>query len=182
MKIAGPIYSIEISEDEKSQAQTTRDSFEILANNLDEAFDKLKVVRELLEQFKDPSHFKHLRDLFIRYKHRIISLFNEFLTQLQQALGHLNNTISDSEMENIKDTIVGESRELRDGIDELAEFLEEPDSPDFIKSFSETYDRLNERKNSLHEIITDHLFSHIDYDILGKIKLGSIKAKISKVG
>ena len=181
-KIAKPIYSVEISEDEMAQALKTRTSFEVLAQNLDDSFDKLKMVRELLEQFTDSSHFKQMRDLFIRYKHRVISLFNDFLKQLQIALENMNNSLSDTEMDNIKDTIVGESRELRDGIDELAEILDEPDSPNFLTSFKTTFDRLHERKNSLHEIITDHLFSHIDYDILGRIKLGYVRAKISKRG
>ena len=181
-KIAKPIYSVEISKDEMSQATKTRESFDLLVKSLDESFEKLKMVRELLDQFTDSSHFKQMRDLFIRYKHRIIGLFNEFLTQLQVALEDMNKSLSDTEMDNIKDTIVGECGELREGIDKLAEILDEPDSPNFLNTFKSTFDRLQERKNSLHEIITDHLFSHIDYDILGRIKLGSVRAKISKRG
>lgn len=181
-KIAKPIYSVEISEDEMTQASKTRDAFDSLAKKLDEAFDKLKMVRELLEQFSDSSKFKEMRDLFVRYKHRIIGLFNEFLQQLQVSLESMNKSLSDTEMDNIKDTIVGESGELRDGINQLSEILDEPDSPNFLTNFKSTFDRLHERKDSLHEIITDHLFAHIDYDILGRIKLGSSRVKISKRG
>jgi uncharacterized phage infection (PIP) family protein YhgE len=181
-RTAAPIYSVEISEDEKLQAQETRNAFESLSEHLDESFDKLKIVRELLEQFKDPSHFAHMRDLFIRYKQAVINEFNEFLDSLTNSLTKMNKTLSDSEMQNITDTIVAEADELRDGVEELAEHLDEPDSPDFLKNFKETYDRLDQRRNSLHEIITDHLFEHIDYDILGRIKLGSNKIKLSKRG
>jgi hypothetical protein len=179
-KLAKPIYSVEISEDEMTKASKTRESFDLLAKKLDEAFDKLKMVRELLDQFTDPSQFKKMRDLFIRYKHRIVGLFNEFIDQLQAALESMNDSLSDTEMDNIKDTIVGECGELRDGMDTISEILDEPDSPKFLNNFKSTFDRLQERKDSLHEIITDHLFSHIDYDILGRIKLGTIRAKISK--
>lgn len=182
IKLSKPIYSVDINESEQKQAQITRDAFEKLTERLTEAFEKLKIVREMLGQFKDSSHFVHIKDLFVRYKHRITDLFNDFLNHLQISLQEMNKMLSDNEMENIKDTIVGEAREIRDGVEELSQLLDTPDAPDFINDFGNCYDRLEQRTDSLNEIITDHLFSHIDYDILGRIKLGAKNIRFTKKG
>ena len=182
IRLSKPTYSVEISDDEKQQATTTRKEFAQMIDLLDASFEKLQKVKELLSQYNSSSDFKSIKDLFIRYKHKIVHSFNEFLDQLQLALEEMNNTISDTEMENIKNTIVEEVRELRDGVILITEALDTPESPDFIKIFSETFDKLDKRKISLVEIVNDHLFSHIDYDILGRIKLGCNRPHLSKKG
>lgn len=182
IRISAPTYSVEISDEEKKQALRTRDEFEKVVKLLEAAFEKLESVRDLLDQYKDSSHFKQIKDLFIRYKHKIVHLFNDFLDQLQICLEQTNNTLTDTEMDSIRDTIVEEVRELRDGVVQISVELETPEAPEFIESFTEICNRLDKRKTSLIEIINDHLFSHIDYDILGRIKLGSEKIRLSKKG
>ena len=179
IKLSAPIYSVEVSDEEKAQATQTRESFKKLVDRLEQVFDKLKIVREVLDQFQDSTQFGRIGELFVRYKHRITDLFNEFQNHLQISLELLNKTLSDSEMENIKSTILAEAKEIRDGIEDLLSLLDSPESGEFIKEFTETCDRLQNRANSLEEIITDHLFDHIDYDILGRIKLGKFRVSLS---
>lgn len=172
LKVSVPVYSVNITEDEKKQAATTRDNFKHLLKFMEDAFEHLYILDNALEGIGDTKNFISLGKLFSQYKRKTQKLFNVFIKHLEQALIELNNTISDSEMERIRDVIVSEVREIRDGVLDLLDLLDNPEDKTFIQDFRSTVERVGRRADSLREVITDQLFSHIDHDIMGQIRLG----------
>lgn len=181
-KTAIPIYSVEISEEEKAQASRTREEFQVLLDLMDEVFDHLLILDNALEGIQDPTGLAQFNKLFLQYKRKAKKLFNIFVKQLEKALLEMNKMVSDSEMERVRDTIVAEVREVRDGAIELFELLEMIEDKQFIQDFRATVERIHNRAESLQEIITDQLFAHIDHDILGQIRLGFELYPLSKRG
>lgn len=179
-KLAEPVFVLDINDDERKQAEKVRDEFKKLEMLLGDAFDSLGRLVSAMQGMQHSDKIIELKPLFVKYKHRVQDLFNSFLDQLQTCLEQMNNMISDSETIKIRDTIIGEVREIRDGALGLIKFLGHPENPNFIKEFQETFVRLDAREKSLKEIISDQLASHINRDILGKIKLGKSKIRLSK--
>lgn len=181
-KSAAPVYTVDISENEKSQATNTREEFQVLLDLMEEAFDHLYILDNALEGMQDTTGLDQFGKLFLRYKRKARRLFNLFIKQLEKALKETNKTISDTELDRIRDTIVAEVRELRDGAIELFDLLENPENKTFIQDFRSTVERLGRRSDALRQVITDQLFSHIDHDILGQIRLGFKSSPLSKRG
>jgi hypothetical protein len=179
-KSAIPIYSIDISEDEKSQAANTREEFQVLLEVMDEVVDYLNILNNALEGIQDTSELGQFNKLFLRYKRKARRLFNVFIKQLEKALKNVNKTITDTELDRIRDTIVAEVREIRDGAIELFDLLENPEEKTFVQEFRSTVERLIIRSDALKQVITDQLFSHIDHDILGQIRLGFLLKPVIK--
>lgn len=182
LKLAEPIYSIEINEEERAQAGLARKHFKDMLDKMDRAFSHLEILNNALNGFNDSTQFEQLRKLFKKYKRKTQEVFNEFIEQLESALKEAYRAISDTEMNRIIDTIVAEVREIRDGVIQLLHLLDEPESPEFIATFTDTVERLMKRKESLDEVVSDQLFSHIDFDILGKIRLGKRMIPLTKNG
>ena len=178
-KESEPTLVIDITNEERKQAETVRKEFKKLEGLLDAAFDSLNKLNGSLQQFTDSSEFVKLDHLFVQYRHKLQHYFNDFIDQLQVSLDQLNKMISDTETKKIRDTIIGESREIRDGALNILELLGDTSHQEFLKNFKETFVKLNGRRTAISEIITDQFFTHIDKDILGKIKLGRYKAQLS---
>lgn len=172
IRYSSPIYSIEISDEECQQAQATRVAFEDMLEKQEAAFEHLRLLSDSLTGAADSSVFLSMAKLFVQYRRKTKKLFNEFITQLEESLKALNETLSDSHMEKIRDTILNEVREIRDGVIEILEYLERPHEKTFIQDFTSTAKRLIERGEALNEIVTDELFGHLDEDILGELRLG----------
>lgn len=171
-KVSAPVYSIDISEDEQKQATQTRLEFEELLHVMEDAFEHLHILGDSLEGATETPQFAAMSKLFHQYKRKTKKLFNNFIVQLEKALLALHTTVSDAEMNRIRDTIVSEVGEIRDGVITLLDFLDKPEDKDFAKSFKETVDRVFKRAEALEEIIQEQLFEHLDRDVLGKIRLG----------
>lgn len=174
IKIAKTINVVEITEAEKEQAAKTRKAFEEMLDEMNSAFEHLELLNGALSGITDTAPLEGLRKLFKQYKRRIQGLFNEFIEKLEIALNEAYQTVSDSEMERILDTVVAEVREIRDGVQKLLILLKEPQDSGFVKGFTSIVERLKTRKDSLSEICTESLADHINYDILGQIRLGSV--------
>lgn len=171
-KTAITINTIEISPEEKEQATITRKKFEDMLDKMNQAFEHLGLLNGSLTGITDPKSLEPLRKLFKQFKRKMQRMFNEFIDALELALQESNKTVTDSEMDRIVDTVVAEVREIRDGAEKLLVYLKEPQESDFVKNFTATVERLNARRESLTEIVTDQLFVHVDEDVLNKVRLG----------
>lgn len=171
-KRSNVIRSIEISDEEKRQAVVTRKKFENLMDSVAKAFEHLNVLNGALAEIQEPGELEPLRKLFKQYKRKTQTIFNELIDLLEDALLEMNKTVSDSEMERIQDMVIGEVREIRDGVERLLVLLKEPQDPGFVKNFTTVMERLNARKASLDEIVSEGLNAHLDFDVLGRIRLG----------
>lgn len=181
-KSADALLSIDINESEQRQAKKVRSEFKKLVANLDGVFKSLGSLNAGLIGLDENPQLSDYRYLFLKYRQRVQFLFNRFLDQFEHCLKELEKMVSDRETLKLKNSIIGEVRELRDGVLTLLELLREPGRQEFVKMYRETFLRLDQRQSSLSEIITDSLFGHIDNNILGQIKIGKSKFRLSKRG
>ena len=70
--------------------------------------------------------------------------------------------------------------ELSDGIEGVLDLLEEPGREGFTQSLERLCTQMQLRKTSIEEVIDNQLFNHLEHDILGKMKISSLKTRIRR--
>ena len=176
----GPQLTVDVSEREQNVAKNTKEEFKKI---LSEFNDALKLVFELrdalVQEHPDQNTLKNYQGRFLRYRRKIVQVFNKFLLHLKTALEDLES-ISDPDMLNLKQVIIAEVGELTDGIESLLELLGDLGREGFTQHLERLCTQFEQRKQSIREIIDNQLFDHIEHDILGKFKISEFKNRITK--
>ncbi len=85
-------------------------------------------------------------------------------------------------MRQVVEVINGQSAELYQSVSDLLRLLDHVDDPKFGDGFLLQSDQCIGKLTTLTDVIRDQLFRHIDYDILGTIRLGTANISLSKRG
>ena len=177
----GPQMTLEITDAEREAAKLVKKEFKQISKELDSA---VKIVLDLRDAILDQRPSKEdlknkYRGRLIRYKKKIKDAFNHFLehtkTTLESAI-----KISDPEMIRLREILVAEIGELSDGAEALMDLLGETDRDSFTKTLEQISAQLEKRQKSIIDVIDNQLFGHIEQDILGKMKISSLRQNIRR--
>ena len=176
--VANPEFSVPVSGQERKLAKNLRDRFEELIVTLDE-FDKfLLVFFDNVDDLEDNVNLTTLGPLIKKYEHKLKKKFNFFMTKLEDALDNYQTGFSDTKLDNIRDLIIENTKGMRNGLIKLIRLFKKVKDPEFVKEAKDTYVIIAESIAQLNVIIKEELFRHIDYDILGRIRLGVSEAPL----
>lgn len=178
---SGPRLTLEITERERNLAKNIKKEFKEILKDLDDALKTVFDLRDAVVKerpSKDKLHGEY-RGRLLRYRRTIVKAFNNFLKKLKKTLESLNE-ISDPEMVNLRDIIMSEFDELSDGVEALLDLLEDVDREGFTKSLERLCTQMERRQKSIKSIIDDQMFSHLENDILGKMKISSFLPRIRR--
>lgn len=183
MKLAGPAYSIPVSEHEKALAIKVRKSFEGLLKKQDNLLKFLAIFFDHLEELQDQAGLIKISPLIKRYEHKMRRLFNEYIKEFSKALSSYENNFSDSDMDDIRDLIIENVKSMREIMIEIIYLMQNVAAKTFSEEVLSKYRTFIDLSEKLEGIIRDEWFGHIDYDILGRIRLGTeIPLSIKKEG
>lgn len=179
LKLADPTFSSKVSPEEKDAALKVRALFsdfikaqEALESHLDTFFEELKNT-------KDTANIQKISPLLKRYIHKYRDLFNEYVSKLEVAVQYAATNFKDSDMNNIRDLIVESVRDIRNNSKDLMVEFNSIDSSDFVEKIQKLYEKINGRIEKLDQTVSEELFGHIDYNILGKIRLSFNEVPLS---
>ena len=178
---SGPRLTLEVTEKERNVAKSVKKEFKQILKDLDEALKTVFDLRDAVVKerpSKDKLHGDY-RGRLLRYRRKIVKVFNKFLKKIKKTLEALNN-ISDPEMINLRDIIISEFDELSDGVEALLDLLKDVDRDGFTKSLERLCTQMEKRQRSIKSIIDDQLFGHLENDILGKMKISSFLPRIRR--
>jgi hypothetical protein len=183
MKLAGPVFSLPVSDSEKVVAQKVRKSFEQVLKKQDSFMKFLAILFDHLEELEDQTGLVKIAPLIKRYEQKMKKLFNAYIREFSKALSIYENSFSDTEMDDIRDLIIENIRSMREVIIDIITLMKDIASENFITEVLEKYTTITDLNDKLKGIIRDEWFGHIDYDILGRIKLGqTVPLSINKRG
>lgn len=174
-------FVIEVSEREKQTAKEVKVAFKELLNKLEDSLALLydfkdSVVKERPSQ--DDLKNKY-NGRILRYKRKIVLFFNDLLYTLKAIIEKLSG-IMDPEMRQLRSLIMAEFDELSDGVEGFIDALKNPGKDDFTKNIERIITQLKRRKTSIGEVIDHQMMGHLENDILGKMKVSSLKARMIK--
>lgn len=171
LKLADPTFSTKVSPEEKEAAKKVRSLFEDFLKTQEALSTHLSVFFEELAETKDTSNMQKISPVLRKYIQKYRDLCNEYITALEQAVQFAACNFKDTDMNNIRDLIVESVRDIRNNSKELIIAFGNIDGEQFVKTIQEIYEKIKKRLEQLEETISEELFGHIDYNILGKIRL-----------
>lgn len=176
-----PKFTTDVPDGEKAIAKQVKKDFKDLLDSLDDAL-------KLIYDFKDAVLEEHpskedlnnsYKGRVIRYKRKLVEAFNGVLEGLKKTVNSLQG-IMDPEMLNLRALIMAEFDELSDGVEGVLDLFKDMNSDGFTKELERLCTQLKSRKTSISGIIDNQLMSHLENDILGKMKISSMQARIIK--
>lgn len=177
----GPRMTLVVTDTERAIAKEIKNDFKKILEKLDTATKSIVDLRDaIVEQRPSKEDLKKkYRGRMLRYKHKIRTVFNDFLSGVKIALEKLEK-ISDPDMVKLREIIIAEIGELSDGAEALMDLLGETDRDSFTKTIEQVTSQIEKREKSIIEVIDNQLFNHIDHDILGKLKISELQFRIRR--
>jgi phytoene dehydrogenase-like protein len=173
MKTAGPAFSVPVSNEEKKAAERLRKEFEDILKELEKCSRYLLVFFDHTDDFTDDQSLDGLAPLMKRYEKKLKQKFNNFLEALERGLEHYNESFSDTELDNVRDLIIEHVKSVRKGLIAIIDLFARLEDPEFVEAAQKAYQEISSSIERVDFVIREELFDHIDYDILGRIRIGS---------
>ena len=178
---AGPQNSLQITELELSTAREVKEQIKEVLKKLDAATKTIIDLKDALitqRPSKDELNSKYKGKL-LRYRRKIKAAFNDFLLSVRDMIEKLAS-ITDPDMLRLKQIMIAEVGELSDGAEAIMDLLQESQREGFSDSLERITAQIEKRSKSISEVIGSQLLSHIDTDILGKMKISGLKFRIMR--
>jgi len=183
MKITSePQFTVPVSTYERKLAGRLRSRFEDLIKDL-EAFDRfLLVFFDNMDDLEDQTDLGTLAPLIKKYERQLKNIFKEFMEKLEIALESYQTGFVDTKLDNIRDLIIETTKSMRKGLIGLIKVFKNVDDKDFVKEVRDQYNIISSSIEQMNTIVKEELFRHIDYNILGRIRLGLQEAPLTLRG
>jgi regulator of sigma D len=174
LKIAdtGPQMVLDVTDEERSIAKEVKNDFKEILRKMDQAIIVILDLRDaVIEERPSREDLKNkYKGRLLRYRRKIKEVFNIFLIELKYGLEKLSK-ISDPDMIRLREILISEVDELSSGVEAIFDLLNEVDRESFTKTLEQISAQMEKRKKSITDAIDSQLFSHIDQDILGRMKI-----------
>ena len=177
----GPRMNLVVTDRERAIAKQIKAGFKQLVDKLDDSVKSIQDLRDaILEQRPSKEDLKsRYSGRLLRYRRKIRDIFNEFLSGVKSSLEALSE-ISDPDMIRLREIIVAEIDELSDGVESIMDVLKEVDREGFTKTVEQLAAQIEKRQKSIIDVIENQLYSHIDHDILGRMKISDMQFRIRR--
>ena len=171
--LSGPAFTIPVSDEEKTSAKGLRDALNNVLKKQDKLFKYMEVFFGNLESLENSTGLIKISPIIKRYEHKMRKIFNEYIKEFSAALVvYQKNFADDSEMDEIRNLIIENIRNMRNAMIELLVLMKDVGSETFGAESLEKYAQIKNIGEKLNSLVREEWFGKIDFDILGKIRLG----------
>lgn len=164
-------FSVPVSDSEKERAGE-------LKKRLEDFCDRILKFREFfdafftsLEQISSGKDLIPIGATLKKYQYRLRKHFNNCIKALSLVLVSYRGLYSESRTDQIRDVVMNTVSEARLKFIELMRIMDEFDSDNFIAESKENYQQINNYMEKVLASCQEEWISHIDKNILGKLKL-----------
>lgn len=173
MKIAGPAYSLPVSQEEINVAKAIRKSFQEVLKQQERLLKYMSIFFDHLDALENKTGLAYISPLIKQYEHKMRKKFNNYINAFSEAIStYQKGGLSDGKMDDIRDLLVENIRKIREYFIELLIQMKKVSSEEFAEKALEKYNAVKTSSEQIESIIRDEWFGHIDYNILGLIRLG----------
>jgi hypothetical protein len=172
-KYATVTFSMEVSDEERRAATAIRTKFAEFNTRITEFVDFFEILFSSLDQINEGKQLLPIAGVLKKYQFKLKELFNNVIMTLAAALDESSDKIVDTKMSNIRELVIQNMSEVRSLFIDLMGILDNFEDDAFVEKGKDLHEQINKYLEKVQEIVSSELFSHIDFDILGKIRLGS---------
>ena len=176
-----PQVSLNITSHERAVAKQVKKEFKHFLRLLDDSIEIIMDFRDVLSEekpSKDSLNNKY-NSKILKFRFKIRDVFNILLISAKKSI-ELLLEIADPDIIRIRDVIFAELGELSSAIEAILDILSNRKKDDFVSKIEEICANLEKREVSIKEVIDTQLFSHVNQNILGRMKISGIKERMVK--
>lgn len=162
-----------VSDSEKERASELKDKLKEFCDHLDKFKEFFLVLLESLDQIETGSQLIPIGSLLKRYQYKLRSYFNNCVKSFSLVLVAYGKLYSESRTDQIRDVILSTFSEARTEFIKLMGKMDDFASDDFVSEAKASYQQINNYLEKIQVSSQDEWISHIDKNILGRLKLAS---------
>jgi hypothetical protein len=166
-------FSVSVSDSEKERATDLKEKLKEFCDHLDKFKEFFSVLFESLQQIESGKQLIPIGPLLKRYQYKLRAYFNNCVKSFSLVLVAYGKLYSESRTDQIRDVILSTFSEARIEFIKLMGLMDEFDSNDFISEAKASHQQINNYLEKVQVSSQDEWISHIDKNILGRLKLAS---------
>jgi len=166
-------FSVPVSDGEKERAMALRERIQEFCDRVQKFKEFFDAFFTSLEQITSGKDLLPIGGTLKKYQYKLRSHFNNCVKSLSLVLVAYRNLYSESRTDQIRDVMMNTFSEARLKFIELMRVMDDFDSDNFIAEAKENYQQINNYMEKVLASCQEEWISHIDKNILGKLKLAS---------
>lgn len=166
-------FSIPVSDGEKARAEDLRARIKEFCEHVEKFKSFSDVLRESLDQIESGMQLVAIGSLFKKYQYKLRSHFNNCVKAFSLVLVAYGKLYSESRTDQIRDVIINAFSEARTEFIGLMKTMDDPESDNFLAEAKASQQQINNYLEKVLVSAREEWISHIDKNMLGKLKLAS---------
>lgn len=166
-------FSVPVSDGEKTRAEDLRTKIKDFCEHVERFKSFSDVLAESLEQVESGKQLVAIGSLFKKYQYKLRSHFNNCVKAFSLVLVAYGKLYSESRTDQIRDVIINAFSEARTEFINLMKIMDDLDSDSFLPEAKASHQQINNYLEKVLVSAREEWISHIDKNILGKLKLAS---------
>jgi hypothetical protein len=166
-------FSVPVSEGEKARATDLRDRIKDFCEHIEKFNEFSEVLTESLDQITSGDQLIPIGALFKKYQYKLRAHFNNCVKSFSLVLVSYGKLYSESRTDQIRDVILSTFSEARTEFINLMSIMDDFDAESFVADAKASQQQINNYLEKVLVSARDEWISHIDKNILGKLKLAS---------
>jgi len=175
-------FVVPVSTAEKARAFALREKITDFVKYVSEFQEFFQAFFESLEKIQTPDQLIPIGNLLVRYKYKLREKFNSCIKSLSLVVVAYRDLFQESKADSIRDVVVALFSEIRSDFIELMWLMSDYSADDFILKGKEKYDEINKTLEKVLDTCQGEWISHIDKNVLGKIKLSKVEFSLVRKG
>lgn len=177
-------FSVPVSDGEKARAAELRTKIKDFCEHVEKFKSFSDVLIESLNQISSGDQLLPIGSLFKKYQYKLRAHFNNCVKAFSLVLTSYGKLYSESRTDQIRDVIINTFSEARTEFIKLMAIMDDFESDNFLTEAKASHQQINNYLEKVLVSAREEWISHIDKNILGKIKLASAPSfsltKVSK--
>lgn len=169
MSLARATFTVSITDEERALAQEVRKDFESLLARHKELIRLVEVLNDGVEDVVD---FRAIGESILKFRIKLRDEFNDLIKAVSQTLGEYPDAFKDIGYKQIRDIYIEYINRCHEGMTELLAIMNKYSEDNFGSELSAATYNLIKYLESAHDSLKNEWIEHIDYDIIGKVKIG----------
>jgi hypothetical protein len=168
--------SYEVSDVEKQKAETALIHFNHVLKLLSSASDYLNLMKTPFKENPemDSKSVLSARAAIRRFRDKAVDNFNKFKTEAFSCVNSMQEFASDTQTVKLVKSFISSIESLENDVNEFSSLFSDLESNDFSKKVVDIINKIQEKCDSIEEIVDDRIKSHIQTNILAKSWVDSI--------
>ena len=168
--------SYDVSDSEKTQAESALLHFNAVERLLNKASDHLNIMKTPFKENPEmtPEDVMKARAALRRFRDKVIENFNEFKVEAFKCVHTMQNFSSDTQTVKLMKSFISSVDNVEVLVNEFADIFDDLKSKEFSRNIVTAIESIQKECSALDRIVDERIINHIQTNILSKSWVDSI--------